>query len=222
LGLHSPTHVALTDGTILGTYFQTPLGINLIETDIIHCADEPLAVEGYLHRIKPKTLVRTNVYVTSHDGCLFTLRYADAEPPTPPVLLQAPLDAAGYQIVREREIRRGRSMILDADGYIDLRSILAVRRAVEISPPIGAIDTGATRANPLPHDVTEEEDDSGQWIDQADESDEEDEGGDEFLSNSDDKMRLKMKRSFELIMRSGRVVRFEVGLGIHFSPNFTY
>ncbi|KAG8696385.1 hypothetical protein FRC09_008543, partial [Ceratobasidium sp. 395] len=193
LGLHAPTHVALTDGSTLGK--QT--------------LKEPPAIEGYLHRIKPKTLVKTNVYIVSHDGYLFTLRYADAEPPMLPALYQAPLDASGCKLARERELRRGRSMILDADGYIDLRSILAVRRAVELNPSVGPIDIGATRANPLPNDAAEEDGNNCQWVDQADQSDEEDEGGEDFLSKSEDKMRLKMKRSFELVMRSGRVVRFE-------------
>ncbi|QRW06517.1 nuclear pore complex protein [Ceratobasidium sp. AG-Ba] len=204
LGLHAPTHVALTDGTVLGKCLLVCLDLKLT------CyTDEPPAVEGYLHRIKPKTLVKTNVYITSHDGYLFTLRYANAEPPTPPSLIQEPLDAAGHKLARERELRRGRSMILDADGYIDLRSILAIRRAVEINPTVGPIDINTARANPLPHNVTEEEEESCEWVDQADASDNEDEGGEEFLSRSDDKMRLKMKRSFELVMRSGRVIRFE-------------
>ncbi|KAG9103832.1 hypothetical protein FRC06_007644 [Ceratobasidium sp. 370] len=207
LGLHAPTHVTLTDGSVLGKCAQ--VDSEDVKTNITHGGDEPPAIEGYLHRIKPKTLVKTNVYITSHDGYLFTLRYADAEPPTPPTLLQAPLDAAGHKLARERELRRGRSMILDADGYIDLRSILAVRRAVELNPSVGPIDIGATRAKPLQHDLTEEGDDDCQWVDQADESDGEDEGGEDFLSKSDDKPRLKMKRSFELVMRSGRVVRFE-------------
>ncbi|CAE7216406.1 unnamed protein product [Rhizoctonia solani] len=190
LGLHAPSHVGLTDGSTLG---------------------EPPAVEGYLHRIKPKTLTRTNVYLTSHDGYLFTLRYADAEPPIPPVLIQEPLDDTGRRKAYDNELRRARCMILDSDGYIDLRSILAVRRAVEPTPPVGTIDIGAARlAKPLPNEAHDHEDFDDDWVDQTDASDDEDEGGDEYLSRSDDKTRLKMKRSFELIMRSGRVVRFEV------------
>ncbi|CUA72521.1 Nuclear pore complex protein Nup214 [Rhizoctonia solani] len=188
LGLHAPTHVSLTDGSHL---------------------DEPPAVEGYLHRIKPKTLTRTNVYLTSHDGYLFTLRYADAEPPMPPVLIQEPFDNAGRRKVYEKELRRARCMILNSDGYIDLRSILAVRRAVEPTPPIGTIDIGATRSRRLSDDTQDHEDFDDAWVDQTDASDGEDEGGDEPLARNDDKTRLKMKRSFELIMRSGRVVRFE-------------
>ncbi|KAG8732790.1 hypothetical protein FRC11_010960, partial [Ceratobasidium sp. 423] len=189
LGLHAPTHVSLTDGSNL---------------------DEPPAVEGYLHRIKPKTLARTNLYLTSHDGYLFTLRYADAEPPAPPVLIQKPLDDIGRRTAHEKELRRARCMILDSDGYIDLRSILAVRRAVEPTPPVGTIDIGAARSTKrLPNDTHDHEEFDDAWVDQTDPSDDEDEGGDEYLSRSDDKMRLKMKRSFELIMRSGRVVRFE-------------
>ncbi|CAE6440171.1 unnamed protein product [Rhizoctonia solani] len=191
LGLHAPTHVSLTDGSNL---------------------DEPPAVEGYLHRIKPRTLTRTNVYLTSHDGYLFTLRYSGAEPPTPPVLFQEPLDNSGRRGAYEKELRRARCMILDSDGYIDLRSILAVRRAVEPTPPVGAIDIGATRSTKrLSTDTQDHEDFDDGWVDQTDASDDEDEGGDEYLTRSPDKTRLKMKRSFELIMRSGRVVRFEVG-----------
>ncbi|KAG8743527.1 hypothetical protein FRC10_011918 [Ceratobasidium sp. 414] len=218
LGLHAPTHVALTDGSILGKCAQ--FDSEDAKTNITRDEDEPPAIEGYLHRIKPKTLVKTNIYITSHDGYLFTLRYADAEPPTPPTLLQAPLDAGGHKLARERELRRRRSTILDADGYIDLRSILAVRRAVELNPSVGPIDIGATRAKPLLHDVTEEDNDDCRWVDQADESDGEDEGGEDFLSKADDKPRLKMKRSFELVMRSGRVVRFEVNLRLDYSYDF--
>ncbi|KAH7336895.1 Pleckstrin homology domain-containing protein [Rhizoctonia solani] len=189
LGLHAPTHVSLTDGSNL---------------------DEPPALEGYLHRIKPKTLTRTNVYLTSHDGYLFTLRYADAEPPAPPVLIQEPLDDTGRRKAHEKELRRGRCMILDSDGYIDLRSILAVRRAVEPTPPVGTIDIGTARSTQrLLNNTQDHEDFDDGWVDQTDLSDNEDEGGDEYFSRSDDKVRLKMKRSFELIMRSGRVVRFE-------------
>ncbi|CAE6461333.1 unnamed protein product [Rhizoctonia solani] len=171
---------------------------------------EPPAIEGYLHRIKPKTLTRTNLYLTSHDGYLFTSRYADVEPPAPPVLIQKPLDDTGRQVAHEKELRRARCMILDSDGYIDLRSILAVRRAVEPTPPVGIIDIGAAGSTKrLPNDTWNHEDFDDTWIDQTDPSDDEDEGGDDYLSRNDDKTRLKMKRSFELIMRSGRVVRFE-------------
>jgi hypothetical protein len=102
-------------------------------------------------------------------------------------------------------------MILDADGYIDLRSILAVRRAVEPTPPVGPIDTGAARSKRIPNSALRDDDDfNDQWVDQTDASDDEDEGGEEYLLKSNDRMRVRMKRSFELIMRSGRVVRFEV------------
>ncbi|CCO31369.1 hypothetical protein BN14_05409 [Rhizoctonia solani AG-1 IB] len=104
-------------------------------------------------------------------------------------------------------------MILNADGYIDLRSILAVRRAVEPTPPVGTIDIGVARSTKRLADDTREHDDFDDvWVDQADASDDEDEGGDEYLSRNEDKVRLKMKRSFELIMRSGRVVRHILGV----------
>jgi hypothetical protein len=41
-------------------------------------------------------------------------------------------------------------------------------------------------------------------------SDEEDEGGDEGLMKSTDRPKLKMQRSFELLMKTGHIIRFEV------------
>jgi hypothetical protein len=43
-------------------------------------------------------------------------------------------------------------------------------------------------------------------------SDDEDVGGDEALTKTDDKPKFRMKRSFELLLKSGHVIRFEVCL----------
>jgi hypothetical protein len=42
------------------------------------------------------------------------------------------------------------------------------------------------------------------------EDDEEDEGGDAGLSKSADRTQLSMRRSFELLLNTGHVIRFEV------------
>lgn len=59
--------------------------------------------------------------------------------------------------------------------------------------------------------------DSDDWMrvwgqGQADgtDSDDEDEGGDDVLSQHTEKSQLRVRRSFELLLKSGQVVRFEV------------
>jgi hypothetical protein len=42
------------------------------------------------------------------------------------------------------------------------------------------------------------------------ESDNEDEGGDQGLTETADKPKLRMQRSFELLLKTGQIVRFEV------------
>jgi hypothetical protein len=41
-------------------------------------------------------------------------------------------------------------------------------------------------------------------------SDSDDPGGDDYLDTRDDKATLKLKRTFEVEMRSGSIIRFEV------------
>ena len=52
----------------------------------------------------------------------------------------------------------------------------------------------------------------GTWTVERTDSDGEDEGGEEGLAKNTDKPRLRMQRSFELLLKSGHVVRFEVSL----------
>lgn len=42
-------------------------------------------------------------------------------------------------------------------------------------------------------------------------SDNEDRGGEEGMSAADDKPHLRMRRSFELLLDTGKIIRFEVG-----------
>ncbi|KAF8895412.1 Pleckstrin homology domain-containing protein [Infundibulicybe gibba] len=118
---------------------------------------EPPAIEGYLERIKPNTQMKQSLYLSTHDGNLFTLSPAAAHPPDPPGLLPVHTDSPG-KCLREAERIRGTKQIMGAFGVSDLRSILLVQ---------------------------------------------------EGLAKSQDKPRLKMKRSFELLLTTGHVVRFE-------------
>ena len=92
---------------------------------------------------------------------------------------------------------------MTATGMCDLRSILAVRRAYHSAPM-------------QMHDLVEPAADDISWLGMCENSeqrsadDEEDEGGDLGLSKSADRTRLKMRRSFELLLNTGHVVRFEV------------
>ena len=86
---------------------------------------------------------------------------------------------------------------------MDLRSIAAVRRAFQVIPmqtdhvPVPPVDAG--------------EDAEEFWLRaETYEDDNDDIGGAEGLNNTPDKLRRRMRRSFELLLSSGRVLRFEV------------
>lgn len=93
---------------------------------------------------------------------------------------------------------------MEATGVNDLRTILTIRRAFHLVP-------GATHNEKKPQvdDI---------WFsiwcqpEQRTPDDERDIGGEEGLTTSDDKPHLRMHRSFELLLDTGRVIRFEVSL----------
>jgi hypothetical protein len=93
--------------------------------------------------------------------------------------------------------------VIDAIGVTDLRAILLVRRAFHVLPQNS-------------HKETESKPVDGDWVDiwaqqnERSESDDEDEGGEEGMNKSTDKSHLRMKRAFELLLKSGHVIRFEV------------
>ena len=162
--------------------------------------DEPPAVEGYVERIRPNSQLRQALYLTTHNGYLFTLLPAHAHHPPPPGFA-APDRGVG-------EVRRGAAQILRATGMLDLRSIVAVRRAFQLVPRhadnVPRRDGGG--ASPE-WDETEEF-----WhaVERVDEDDE-DVGGEAGLvrCSLQERPRLKMRRSFELLLTTGNVVRFE-------------
>ncbi|EGO23992.1 hypothetical protein SERLADRAFT_439300 [Serpula lacrymans var. lacrymans S7.9] len=160
---------------------------------------EPAAVEGYLDRIKPNSQTKQQIYLVSHDGNLFVNTPAYAHPPSPPTVQPSRenlLETAAA--LRSSEVNRGSLQIKDAHGVTDLRNIRAVRRATEVIPQY--------RERPqygedIPMDDDQELERTG--------SDIEDEGGDEGLSSYEDKARRRMRRSFEIVLLSGLVIRFE-------------
>jgi len=107
------------------------------------------------------------------------------------------------QTTMKVEIKRGIYHLMHAHGVCDLRSIVMVQRAFQLVPQ---------RHHNQKDDQLAEESwfhDSSQ-VDERMDSDDEDEGGDESLNRSDRKPYLRMKRSFELLLNTGRVIRFEV------------
>lgn len=164
---------------------------------------EPPSIEGYLYRIKPSTQTRSNIYVSSHDGNLFTMTPAHAFPPPVPQLpeeLTIKSESKNSALTREIEVTRGAQQILHATGYVDIRDISVVRRASEILTPQSCPALGEGEM------ILQLPDDS----DLLDMPNEHDPGGEEFLSQSTDWANERLKRSFELVMRSGAVMRFEV------------
>ena len=121
----------------------------------------------------------------------------------PPGLAPMTIESLDLQALRHAEIRRGINQIITATGVCDLRSILAVRRAFQVTPT-------------HKHDQKEAAADDMPWFgiwensEQRTTEDEEDEGGDSGLHKSTDRTRLKMRRSLELLFNTGHVVRFEV------------
>ncbi|KAJ7644051.1 Pleckstrin homology domain-containing protein [Roridomyces roridus] len=157
---------------------------------------EPPAIEGYLDRVRANTQGKQPVYIVTHDGNIFVLRPADANPPSP-VGIGAGRSTEG---LRREEVRRGAEQVVNAFGVTDLRSVVTVRRAFQVVAPMAHDERiGAD-------DLNVEE---FQRVEERCDSDGEDEGGEEALRAAKDKPYLRMKRSFELLLKNGSVVRFE-------------
>ncbi len=163
--------------------------------------DEPPGLEGYLDRIRPASQRRQPTYLSTHNGYIFFSSAAQSLPPPPPGTPQDTDDTVDF---RRREVLRGAQQVLHATGSMDLRSVAAVRRAFQLVP------VQMDHVSVPPVDGGEDE---GFWV-QADtaEDDYEDVGGSAGLVNAPDKMRRHMRRSFELLLSTGRVLRFEVRL----------
>lgn len=214
---HYSTHVKLKDHTKL---------------------HEPPSIEGYLHRIKPNSQTKAAVYLSTHDGLLFFLQPNQTHPPPAPgsrptiPIAHHPSTVDGHNgenSLWSAEIHRGQSQILDSNGFCDLRDIIAVRRAFqplawhrdrsavnEVEHPVGKLDSSGTRSSGMRSDVSgnngQRDGEIGiEWpeVETMESDNEEEEGGEEGLAKVGDRAHLRMRRSFELMMRSGHVVRFE-------------
>ncbi|KAJ4482213.1 Pleckstrin homology domain-containing protein [Lentinula aciculospora] len=162
---------------------------------------EPPSIEGYVDHVKPNTHVKQALYLATHDGNLFVLNPSRAHPPTPLGATLQPIETdVGYAYtLRKSEVKRGIQQLLDANGVVDLRSILVVRRAVHPT------------MQPT-HNLREHDDASylnvGETL-AVSQSDQEDIGGEEGLNRSENQRELRMKRSFELLLENGHILRFE-------------
>lgn len=162
--------------------------------------DEPPGIEGYLDRIRPNSQTKQSLYLSTHDGYIFFTNVAQANPPPPP---GPPTDASDPDAIRQAEVLRGARQIMTATGMCDLRSIVAVRRAFQVIPR----HTEEVNFR----DTPQWEDTPGFWenVEHYDE-DHRDPGGSEGLAKTSEAAFVRMRRSFELVLKSGRVVRFEV------------
>jgi hypothetical protein len=240
---HTPTKLVLRDGSTLR---------------------EPPALEGYLYRYRQDTHLRDPVYVATHDGNIFFVPVASANPPPPPTLPINPANpiplpdpgqytdiatstsasvhsthsAATPLLTRAGEVARGAAQILVAKSFLDMRNIVEVRRATEPWLPAmpGASILGGTERkrrtvsqgtdarsqasrsmHSTPHIPGTTDDDGGHLEEigdmQVDDEDGKDMGGDEVLNAIADlgaRNALKMRRSFEVVLRTGEIIRFEV------------
>ncbi|KAJ6508926.1 Pleckstrin homology domain-containing protein [Mycena sanguinolenta] len=157
---------------------------------------EPPSIEGYLERIRPNSQSKHLMYLVTHDGNLFSLAAEKAHPPSPMGIGQA--ESAGA--LRLAEVQRGTRQILGATGVSDMRSILSVRRAFQPVVPAShdMADVGDNQSYVSRASVIERSD-----------SDDEDGGGEDGLRTAQDKTHLRMKRSFELLLKNGHIIRFE-------------
>jgi hypothetical protein len=169
-----------------------------------HQLSEPPSIEGYVSRIRSASGSREEVYLTVHNGLLFTLAASHAH--TPNLLGVVPVPhGADHDIrdaLREEEVRRGAAQVLAARCVMDLRAVVAVRRAFRPhfhpSQPVH----NSTPRNP-------EEDEQRLDVEVAqEESDALDAGGDTGLTGNVTTMR--MRRCFELVTKTGHIIRFEV------------
>lgn len=161
--------------------------------------DEPPGVEGYADRIKPNSQLKQATYLATHDGYLFFIGANFANPPAPP----GPPTDVDPDTLRQAESIRGAKQILSATGMTDLRRVIAVRRAFQIIP--------RQMEQVSVQDVPQWEEAEGFWdnVEHFDE-DHRDVGGSEGLAKAADSGQMRVRRSFELLMESGRVMRFEV------------
>ncbi|KAF9242584.1 Pleckstrin homology domain-containing protein [Melanogaster broomeanus] len=139
---------------------------------------EPPAIEGYLDRIKPQGKGRQRVYLVTHGGNLFSLSPLDATPPAPPSV---------------HLLRMISGELASIEQYAkDIFENEVERGVVQIRAAYGVMD--------LRNISTDDGD-----VVKRDIVDEEDQGGPEGLARVRDKIQLRLRRSFEIILATGPV-----------------
>ena len=111
---HQPVWARLEDGTVI---------------------QEPEGVEGFLVRLKTATAAKSNVYVSTHDGNVFTSHVDQAHPPLQPGREQSmPRDVFPelHRSHLDNERERMRLFLRHATGCVDLRDIEEVVLVSEI------------------------------------------------------------------------------------------
>lgn len=165
-------------------------------------------MEGYVYSYTGKTQTRVQYFLVTHDNLLFVIPHSRAQSPPIPTDLRA--FSKSKEQVRDNELARLRMQMVNARGFYDMRDIAEVRRAIHHEP------SHPRHASELRRDIptinvtgVEHTNDEHAHLWRTG-SDLEDEGGDHSLATAKDKARLKIHRSFEVVLRAGKIVRFEV------------
>lgn len=169
-----------------------------------HQVSEPPSIEGYVSRVRSASGGHEEVYLTVHNGLLFTLAPTHAHTPNLPGVVPAPYGADQdiRDVLREEEVRRGAEQVLAARYAMDLRAVVMVRRAFR---PI--FHPGQPVHNSTPPDAEEDEQQLNTGV-AHEESDALDVGGNAGLTG--DVTTMRMRRCFELVTKTGDVIRYEV------------
>ncbi|KAI0248578.1 hypothetical protein BJV78DRAFT_1332004 [Lactifluus subvellereus] len=168
-----------------------------------HQLSEPPSIEGYVSCVRSASGGREEVYLTVHNGLLFTLVPTHAHTPNLPGVVPVPhgADQDIRDTLREEEVRRGAKQVSAARCVMDLRAVVAVRRAFR---PI--FHPGQPVHNSMPPDAEEDEQQLNAEV-AHEESDALDVGGNAGLTG--DVTTMRMRRCFELVTKTGNVIRFE-------------
>ncbi|VDC02434.1 unnamed protein product [Peniophora sp. CBMAI 1063] len=192
-----PVHLEVRVGEHFPSYLHLEDGSRLLE---------PPPIEGYVSRVRPLSRQLQAVYLTVHNGLLFTILPSRASPPHPPGTIPFPIKEGEDTLsdaLRAEEVVRGGHQISYARGVTDLRAVLMIRRASVLVPSAHEDVDVAAAELPAADEVLLAPLD-------RDEDDGADVGGEQGLSQrGGDRAHGRMRRCFELVMKNGKVIRFE-------------
>lgn len=170
--------------------------------------EEPPAVEGFVHTIDVKSQRRSQFYLSTHDGYLFAVQFNKvATPPSPSDLRNYSKDE---EELRKDEASRLCLQIINSKAFWDLRNVLIVRRASHIHAKASDPGISTERDDQISYEQILSRFEGSEGDLHRSTSDMEDEGGDEGLAKAKHKLKVRMFRSFELVLKNGRIIRFEV------------